>query len=157
VREDHDRAPSYQTAVGIAMICRAKNDVEGWQQANLEALRHNPDDASVRLDLGDGWWEWHGRPEEAERWYGEGIEREPEPPWAWPSLCALRYEKESDPAWRDKLEQYAAAHADNGRAVAMWDRITPYFGWLPDPVDASVNNFKQLIANVLEQQGKEPK
>jgi tetratricopeptide (TPR) repeat protein len=125
-RESHAHAPDVNTAVVLANACRAKGDEKGWYDACLEALRLDPDNNGVRLDLGDGLWERLDRPAEAERWYAEVVQREPEHPWALPSLLALRYLRAGEVEVLDELEAFAAAQPTNARARAVVAWITAF-------------------------------
>jgi tetratricopeptide (TPR) repeat protein len=125
-REAYAHAPDLNTAVALANACRANGDENGWHEACLEALRLDPENNAVRLDLGDGLWERLDRPAEAERWYAEVLAREPEHPWALPSLLALRYLRAGEIEVLDKLEAFAAAQPTNARARAVVASITTF-------------------------------
>jgi hypothetical protein len=124
-REMHGHAPDVYTAVGMANACRAKGDEQGWQEGCKEALRRDPGNIGVRLDLGDGLWERLDKCAEAERWYAEVVERQLEDPWALPSLLALRYLRGEKDA-RGRLEAFAAAHPTNERARVMVERVKTF-------------------------------
>ena len=145
-RAAFDAAPGFATAVSVAATLRDAGDVDGALAMYEKASGFDPADVSALLDRGDLNWE-HGRRDEAVRCYEAAVEKEPDHPWATPSLYALRYEMTGDEDWRVKLASYANAHPGNDRARSLASQcVFPYFGsYLPDPGDAVVNTGKQLI------------
>jgi tetratricopeptide (TPR) repeat protein len=148
VRARHQAAPSYESAVSLAATLRDAGDFGGWLEASRECLKFRPDDVAVRLDLGDCFWEEQGKLDEAERWYADALRLEPKHPWAWPSLWAVRCLRTGEARWRDELEDYAAAHPDDGRTRAVLGRLTPFFASFVHPADATVNIMNQLAGQV---------
>jgi tetratricopeptide (TPR) repeat protein len=144
-RELHELEPGHQSCVALAMVYRDRDDIERAERWFREALRYQPDDVPVRLDLGDMFFD-HRRLDDSERWYREALKIEPEHAWAKPSLYAVRHARTDDPAWKDKLEAYAREHPGNDRARNLMDRFGPWFGaWLPDPQEASLGLIRLLV------------
>jgi hypothetical protein len=82
----------------------------------------------------------------------EALEREPEHPWALPSLYAARHLQGQTSA-RTLLETYAAAHPDNQRAASLVRRGIPYVGFLPEPQEATLGILRQITELVASPKG----
>lgn len=108
-------APSWKSAVALAMAHQARGDVDAALDAYKRALELDPADPSARLDVGDMLLAAR-RPEESLRAYEDVLEREPRHPWAYPSACLLRARLTGDVRWRDELERLALD--GNERAAA---------------------------------------
>jgi tetratricopeptide (TPR) repeat protein len=135
--------PSFQTAVAIAVAHESRRELEPAVEAYRDALRFEPNDVSARLSMADLVWDY-GRPEEAEKYYAEALTIEPAQPWALPSSLYLRWQREGSEEVRFKLLALADACPDNQRAQQMAGLAMPYFGYLPEPSDATTNIFKQM-------------
>ena len=139
----HELGPSWQSAVALAMVEKARGELDASARWYEEALRHQPDDLSVRLDLGDLYCS-AGRLDEGLRWYDDVVAREPEHAWAFPSQAYYRAVG-GDARAAEALEAFARAHPDNGRAQALAARRTAWVGWLPSPADAIVEVWLKLV------------
>jgi tetratricopeptide (TPR) repeat protein len=138
----YQRHGGYHLANALAMIYQGRGDQESWLKWQRIALEHDPENVPLRLDLGDRYLD-AGQFAEAARWYQEALEREPEHPWALPSLYAARH-LEGDARSRGQLEAYAAAHPDNERAAALVRRGVPCVGFLPEPQEATLGILRQI-------------
>jgi tetratricopeptide (TPR) repeat protein len=136
--------PTYHLAVAIGMAHEAKGDMEKWYEAYQKALQLDPENVPARLDLADKVWNL-GKIDEAERWYQEALVREPEHPWALPSLYGLRFFKEGNNQWRDRLEELVAKQPGNERARQLARQVSAFVGYLPDPADATIDLARKLI------------
>ncbi len=108
--------PGYQSSFALAMIYRERDDMDRAEKWFREALRVQPGDVAVRLDLGDMFWDYN-RLDDAERWYREALKIEPHHGWAQPSLYAVNYERTQDPGWKTALDDYANQNTHNQRAA----------------------------------------
>jgi tetratricopeptide (TPR) repeat protein len=140
----YQNQPGYPTALALAQAHEAKGDIERGCALTQEALRFKPDDVAARLEMGDRLW-GRGRLDDAERWYKEALQRDPQHPWARPSYFALRYEMNQDEGWRNKLIEYARANPANERARDLVCRVAPYIGALPAPGDATIKAARPLL------------
>lgn len=122
-RRTAETAPHYLPWIAVASACRVLDDTAGLRQANLEALRADPNDLAVRLDLGDNAIA-SGDLDEATRWYDQVLDREPDHAWALPSALYVTWRSTQS---RDALAQLRAlAREGNPRAVSLYDEIAPY-------------------------------
>jgi tetratricopeptide (TPR) repeat protein len=138
----YSRHPGYFMASSLASIHDARGDHESWLKWQHIALKHDPKNVPVRLELGDRCLD-AGQFADAIRWYEEALGCEPEHPWAVPSLYAARY-LQGDPGARTQLEAYAAAHPDNQRAASLVRRGLPYIGFLPQAQEATLGILRQI-------------
>jgi tetratricopeptide (TPR) repeat protein len=144
-RELHELEPGYQSCIALAMVYRDRDDIDRAEKWFREALRHQPEDVAVRLDLGDMFFDSR-RLDNSERWYREALKIAPDHAWAKPSLYAVRQARTDDPVWKDKLEEYARDNPRNDRARQLMDRFGPWFGnWLPDPQEASLGLIRVMV------------
>ena len=129
VEAEHAARPTYLSAVFLAGVLRDRGEVDKAQKAFEEALAKQPDDVSVRLDLGDLSLDL-GRHDDAIKQYEWVLAREPQNDWAQPSVHYARYVKTGDKPSRDALEALAAVDK-KGRAQSLAFAITPFLGFLP--------------------------
>jgi tetratricopeptide (TPR) repeat protein len=137
--------PGFHSAVAVAVAHESRREPDDALQAYREALRFEPDDVSARLSMGDLLWEYD-RTEEAEQAYAEALRIDPNQPWALPSHMYLRWLHTGDEGSRFQLLALADLYPDNQRARQMAGLATPYFGYLPEPSDATTNVFKNMLA-----------
>jgi tetratricopeptide (TPR) repeat protein len=133
VEAEHAARPTYLSAVFLAGVLRDRGEVDKAQKAFEEALAKQPDDVSVRLDLGDLSLDL-GRHDDAIKQYEWVLAREPGNEWAQPSVHYARYVKTGDKPSRDALEALAANNAPGNRtsrAQTLAFAITPFLGFLP--------------------------
>jgi tetratricopeptide (TPR) repeat protein len=145
--------PGYHTAIAVGLAHEAKGELAEWLEAYQTALRLAPDNVPARLDLADRLWHKLGLPQEARRWYQEVLDLKPDHPWGRPSYFALCHELEPDKGWDNLLRELAEEEPDNQRAQELLRRITPYFGALPEPTDATIDALRKLTADLERNPG----
>ena len=149
--------PGYNSVVAVANVYRDQGEVDEALKFYRRALRAQPEDVAVRLDMADMLWDVR-RLDEAEALYREVLDRERQHAWALPSYYALRYDKEIDPKWKEKLDKYAASHPDNQRAQELAQRFSPYFGtYLPPPGDSLISIANDIAEFIIAEPKKAPK
>lgn len=134
--------PSLETAVMLAGAHRVLGRVDTTVDTYRTALRYDPENVAVRLDIGDVLL-LAGRFAEALDAYEGVLHREPGHALALPSVYCLKYWLHGRPEWRDRLESLAD-EAHNERAQALLDEVTPWVGFLPDPADAIVASARAV-------------
>ena len=150
----YDRHPGYFMASSLASVYDGRGDQEAWLKWQRIALEHDPNNVPVRVELGDRCLD-AGKFAEATRWYQEVLKREPEHPWALPSLHATR-RFQGDARARTELDNYAAAHPDNQRAASLVRRGIPCVGFLPEPQEATLGILRQITEMVTSSKGPPP-
>ncbi len=143
-QQAHDRQASWETAVALGTAHRALGQIDEALAAFQDAIDRDPEDISARLDMADMLCE-AGRIGESRPLYEGVLDREPDHPWALPSFYFVNCFVDDDPKWHGKLERLARRSPDNGRAVYLAGRRTPYVGFLPEPRDATVNLLERLM------------
>jgi tetratricopeptide (TPR) repeat protein len=136
--------PCYQTAMALAMAHEVREDHEAWLANIRTALEFRPDDNNTRLTVADRLWNLD-RKEDAAAWYEEVLEKEPEHPWAKPSLLAVQYELTRDKALLEQLQAYGAEHPDNERVGPLLQKFMPYIGFLPEPAEDTIRIFEEFF------------
>ncbi|HEY1014254.1 MAG TPA: tetratricopeptide repeat protein, partial [Herpetosiphonaceae bacterium] len=139
----HARQPATYTAIVLATTLREYGDVRGSLAIFRQAQGFAPDDVSIMLDTADTYL-MLSQLDDAERVYREALEREPDQPWAAPSLLYVRHAREPLGPWAQQLRDFAAANPANSRAAALLDRLSAYLSSLPDPGDATINVLRQV-------------
>lgn len=133
---------SYFGHVALYNSLRDVGELEEALETMRAALALKPDEASIRLDIGDtridqkNWTE-------AIAAYGEVLAREPGHPWALPSALYCRIQT-GDAAARAELE--ALALQGNKRAQELASADAPYAFALFPPAEATVNVIQQVLA-----------
>ncbi|MGE0708234.1 MAG: tetratricopeptide repeat protein [Planctomycetota bacterium] len=140
-REACARTPSYFSHVALAGSLRERGDLEGAIDSFEAALRHEPDDLSVRLDVGDLRLEL-GQLEPALAAYEQVTAREPGHPWAAPSACYVHLLLDGDPTWEERLAELAE---EEGRALDLYDRVAPYRRALRPPGSSLIDATSQAL------------
>jgi tetratricopeptide (TPR) repeat protein len=133
-------------AVAVALVHRARGQVDESVAWYRRALEHDPADLTAHLDIGDMLLD-AGRPDEARAAYDEVLAREPGHAWALPSALFIRA-RAGEAAARGRLLGLAG---DTGheRAVllarALTEAAEPYVHYLPEPQDAGVNTIRKVL------------
>lgn len=134
-----DQAPSWQTAVGKAMIHAQRNEIEEAIASYHQAMHMDPEDISVLLDLGDLLAK-HERFGEALRWYDSALSREANHPWAYPSRLYVLWLQNGKDDYGLALKEFAEENPDNSRAKLLADRFekqqSAFVNWLPAPTES---------------------
>ena len=133
-RDAYALEPDVQTALGVAATHAARDEVDQALEVYRDALAKEPTSVAARLSMADLLVN-SDRMREAEALYGEILEREPNHELAEPSYYFLRFVTTSDESWQDKLLALAEEHPDNERAGRLAQRVTPYVGYLPAPLE----------------------
>ena len=112
------RGPRPMTAIALAGALREDGDLDGAIAAFELALRDQPDNAGILLDVGDLHLQ-QGRLDDALAAYQRALALEPDEPWAAPSACYVRWRQSGAAADATALRAWAAAHPDNRRASEL--------------------------------------
>lgn len=143
-KEAYAGEPGFHTAIAVAVAHETRKELEPALAAYRDALRFQPDDLSVRLSMADLLWA-HDKFDEAQKLYDEVLEREPEHPWALPSSHFLRFQRQGAEKHRDQLLTLAEEQPDNDRTQWLARQAMPYFGYLPEPSDATTNVMRRFL------------
>lgn len=134
-----DQAPSWQTAVGKAMIHAQREEIEEAIASYHQAMHMDPEDLSVLLDLGDLLAK-HERFGEALRWYDSALTREPKHHWAYPSRLYVLWLQNGKNDYGLALKEFAEKNPDNDRANFLSERfqkqLSAFVDWLPAPTES---------------------
>ncbi|MCC7539658.1 MAG: tetratricopeptide repeat protein [Deltaproteobacteria bacterium] len=139
---------AWKNAIGIACAYRDANRPDEAVRWYKNALQHDPDDLSARLDIGDTLLDAK-RFAEAGVAYDEVLAREPDHPWALPSKIFVLHETTKDPG--HELELMRITETGSGRAWDLFCRIRkaePYLHFLPPPGDATAHAVRDVMAHV---------
>lgn len=137
-REAYALEPGGPTAAALAATHAARDELDQALKVYREAIEHEPADQSSRVHMADLLVQ-HGKFPEAQELYADVLEREPGQEDAEPSYCFLRFLDGNEDTWRDRLLELAGAKPDNERAQRLAQQVTPYLGYLPDPLDVTTN------------------
>jgi tetratricopeptide (TPR) repeat protein len=134
-------APSSLTAIMLGYALRSSGRLEESHKAWLTALRRDPGNVNLRVDIAEQLAR-RGRLDEGIGWLDEALKLEPEHPKAFPSACQMRYEKDDDVAHLVRLADWWRAHpehvyADNRLATACSGKS--WLSLVPPPAEAICN------------------
>ncbi len=153
-QEMRHTAPSYRTAVALAMVYKAQGAVDAAVEAYEMALNFAPDDTTVRNDLAD-LLSSQGRIEEGVRWYKEVLDREPREEWALPSYYYYMHLLHPNEGWGAKVAALATGPPPNARARVLMrdirDGAVPYLHALPPAGEATIQVVQNLLARAEAQ------
>jgi tetratricopeptide (TPR) repeat protein len=133
-REAHALEPGSATATALAGTHASRNELDQALKVYQETLEREPADITTRLNMAD-LLVHKGQFQEAQELYAAVLEHEPEQEIAKPSIYFLRFVSGAGEDWRDKLLDLAEEQPENERAQRLSQQVTPYLGYLPDPVD----------------------
>lgn len=142
-RTAFQRFPSWNSAVALANACKVVDRWDEAQDAWRAAIGFDPDDVSVRLDWADTLldrWEL----DLARARYQEVLDRNPDHPWAVPSVLYVDWARHPTTDRRLSLSAFAVQHPDNERARHLADQATPWIGRLPPPQEATISLLPAL-------------
>jgi tetratricopeptide (TPR) repeat protein len=145
----YETSPNHCTAIALAMAHKARGNKEAAVAALRDALKYEPEEIEVRLDIGDILCST-GQVEEGLAAYQEVLAREPRHPWALPFYLYHKALLEPDGPWQRQLEELAAESPDNTQAQDLSSRLQPYRMFLPEPSDATINLLRQAAERQLD-------
>lgn len=134
----HAREDNYWSATSLASTYRDAGRLEDAVSTFQRAAELDPDDAAVRLDLGDILLELR-RPSEAVGAYTEALARDPENAWAIASLPYAHWRITRSSADAERVVELA--RAGNARARALTPEVSPFDAGFRLPASSLVNSF----------------
>ncbi len=152
----YNAEPGHQTAVFLYGAYKFAGQSQKALEMCYKALEYNPNDVTVRLDIGDMLCA-NNRAAEGVQEYERVLKTEPNHPWAKPHFLYWKSVLTKDPQWSNELQAFAKAHPENREAASLSLKLSgiPYFTDLPEPGEASINILKQMGAKMTgESAGK---
>jgi tetratricopeptide (TPR) repeat protein len=151
-RQCYALSGDWHGAVAIALVHRARGQVDESVAWYRRAQAHDPSDLTAHLDIGDMLLD-AGRSEEARAAYEAVLERDPSHPWALPSCLFIRA-RAGDGGAREQLRTLGSDPAQE-RAVQLarelGETAEPYVHYLPEPSEASINLLRRLLERFATQ------
>jgi tetratricopeptide (TPR) repeat protein len=141
--------PSAPTAIMLGYALRNAGQPEKAHQAWLRALRRDPGNVELRVDIAEH-LAARGRLDEGIRWLDEAIGLAPGHPKAFPSVCQMRYAQDSDIAHLVRLTDWWREHPEHSYADKMLAKACSGKWWLslvPSPSEAVCN----MLVSMTEQ------
>jgi tetratricopeptide (TPR) repeat protein len=148
--EQHERAPSYWTAIALAATLREARELERALDAFRAAAACDAEDDAVRLDIADCLLDL-GRPEDADGAYAEALALAPDNGWALASREYLRA-LDGDAAAERRLEAAARSGPADSRAADLYARLSPFALALRPPPSAVINMTAHALARDTKMQ-----
>lgn len=143
--------PAWKNAIGVANALRDLGRLEDAKAWYDRAVGHDQDDVSAHLDTGDMFLD-AGRWDDAIAAYERALAKEPDHPWATPSIHYARFKRSGDPTQRLCLLRLTEGD-DPGRALELAERLDPpqaYVTNLPRPGDASCNALNHIFEQMYQ-------
>ena len=140
------------TWMGFAMLASAYKASGDWgatEAAWARAVDLDPDNPSVLLDWGDALVDRDAFDEAATK-YRQALERDPDNAWAEGSLHVIEFRREPVVARWVALAQWAREH-DNEAARQAAEQHAGWWGWLPDPSEATANALRQIEEDDIDE------
>ena len=137
-REAHSLEPGSATAAALAGTHASRNEMDQALKVYQETLEREPSDIAARLNMAD-LLVHKGQFKEAQELYAAVLEQEPEQEIAKSSIYFLRFVGGDGEEWRDRLLDLAEEQPENERAQRLAQQVTPFLGYLPDPVDVMIH------------------
>lgn len=144
--------PSFMTAIGHANALREAGRIEEAVAQMHEARRHDPEDVTTFLDVGDMRMDQE-RWQEAADAYAQVLAKEPSHPFAGAYMHYARFKGTGNPAEREALLALRDRRADEPRVVGLAREIQPleaFVTFMPFPGDATAKGIAQLLEHVKE-------
>lgn len=144
--------PSFMTAIGHANALRESGRIEEAIAAMHEARRHDPDDVTTWLDVGDMRMDQQ-RWADAAQAYAEVVKKEPNHPFGAAYLHYTRFKATGNPAEREALLAFRDRRADEPRVVGLAREVQPldaFVTFMPFPGDATAKAIADLIGHIKE-------
>lgn len=131
--------PSWHTAVTVANALRRSGDRAGAIEMFALAAELDPEDVTALLEIGDTQLyqqNWVA----AVAAYEQALEREPNQPWAVPSLYYGRFKLTGDPVWLQQLQECADQKPDECGIENILAQLTGSYSR-----DVSIQRAQQLL------------
>ena len=141
------KCPGWHAHISEALVRREMGDVAGALAAFEQAIRCRPEDLAARLEAADMFFDHH-QWQEASEWYGQVLEAHPEHPWALPSSLYCRWKLTDDQRHLDGIWKMLNAEATSRRAYQLYERCTPYLGFLPEPEGETAAFLRQVLPQI---------
>ncbi|MBN1429220.1 MAG: tetratricopeptide repeat protein [Anaerolineae bacterium] len=139
-------SPISNTAIFLGGAYRDAGNVDAAIKAYQQALTHDPSNDEIRLDIADLLCE-RGDLDEGITYYEQVASRNPDHPWAVSHLYFYQYQRDRNPAIKDRLKKYVDEHPDNPMAAELLGRLgDPFIDNLPEPTDATIGILRKLVA-----------
>jgi tetratricopeptide (TPR) repeat protein len=148
--------PSFLTSIALACALRDAGQIDAAIAAYHDARRHDSEDITTFLDIGD-MLIGASRFAEAAQIYGQVLAKDPQHPWALASAYYARFKAGGNPADRAALLALRDRFPDESRVTDLCDEIdppVPYFNVLPHPGDATAKALSDILRMVTEDPSK---
>ncbi len=119
---NYDLNPNWHTAIGRALVYRARGEVDAAVAAYQQASELDLADVCALLDIADLLCD-RGEIATGVNYYLRAIERQPQHPWARPHYFYYQFCLHQDVFWRERLQDYAAKHPDNPHAARLMSQL----------------------------------
>jgi tetratricopeptide (TPR) repeat protein len=141
-KKAYTMAPTGFSATMVAIAHRALGDIDEAVTMYRKSLEFQPDDISVRLDLGD-MLTGEGHIQEGLGYYKQVLDLEKNHPWAKPHYLYFKAQLEPEENWDAQFKKYMDTHSQDAAIQSLFRHATPYLGYLPGPTDATINTLRQ--------------
>jgi tetratricopeptide (TPR) repeat protein len=139
--------PGWHAHISEALVLREMGEVEGALAAFERAIPCRPDDLAGRLEAADMFFE-HQQWQDACQWYGHVLQAHPEHPWALPSSLYCQWKLTDDPKHLDPIWKLLNDEPTSRRAYQLYERCTPYLGFLPEPQGKTAEFLVQVLPQI---------
>jgi tetratricopeptide (TPR) repeat protein len=144
--------PGWHAHMSEALVRREMGQVDAATAAFQRAIDCRPDELAARLEVADMFFDreqW----DEACRWYQQVLEKHPDHPWALPSWLYGQWRQTSDQQHLDRIWTMLEQDSTSRRAYELYERYTPYLGFLPEPEGPTSEFIRQILPQM---DGSEP-
>lgn len=140
--------PCWYTAVALASVYRTKGDVEAAIAFYQDALKYNPEDIDILLDIADTLFN-DGQIERGVNYYKQVLDRQANHSWALPHYFYCQFLLQNNHTWQQQLQEYVEKNPKNQKAVELAKNLrkslTPYLDYLPELREATINMLRSTI------------
>jgi tetratricopeptide (TPR) repeat protein len=140
--------PCWYTAVALASVYRTKGDVSAAIASYQDALKYNPEDIDILLDIADTLFN-DGQIEKGVNYYKQVIDRQANHSWALPHYLYCQYLLQNNNTWQQQLQEYVEKNPKNQKAAELAKNsrksLTPYLDYLPELKEATINILRSTI------------
>ncbi len=144
--------PGWHAHTSEALVRREMGQVDAAKAAFQRAIDCRPDDLAARLEAADMFFDrqqW----DEACQWYQQVLEEHPDHPWALPSWLYGQWRQNNEQQHLDRIWRMLDEGATSRRAYELYERCTPYLGFLPEPDGVTAQFIRQILPQM---EGSEP-